>query len=351
MSKEYTHYMPAEALGITEEQLQAQKETTKLFGKKGKEWEHFTPEFVDTRIQRVDLNRIQRSLTAAQKTYREVRLGQTSARVLIETDTPITPVFLGDIHYGHIAVDHKRFHQMVERIVDTPGVYTIFMSNMIDNAIPAQYPDGMAENPIPPDQQVVVMRKVAQELNEEGKLLAVVRSRCHEGWTWLKTSQDMNDLLYGFEERKFPVMDNGGMINLRVGRQTYKIAIFHTTGPFESNFNPEHSTRQMNRLQLDMKADVVAAGHKHRGAASMNYEGRGIKLRPVVYIRTGTLKGTGDIQDRFGRDIYGTMGEPTGQAVTLWPNERKMQPHLEFDTAMMTHERHMVAEMMKKLDK
>jgi len=346
MSKEYTHYMPAEALGITEEQLQAIREEDK----DGK-WEHITPEFIDTAVQELDLERTKRQMTAAQKSYREEHLYQEKAKIKIDTDLPITVFSIGDVHLGHVSVDHKKFFDDMERIAETPGAYIVLMGNLVDNAMPAQYPDNLTETPIPPDQQVIIMRKAVQEMDEKGRVLASVKAPCHEGWLRRHTGQDLNKMMFGYEGRGFPILENGGTLDLKVGKQSYKMALFHQTGPFESNFNPEHATRQMNRLNLRMEADVVIGAHKHRGAASMNFEGTSKDRKPVAYMRSGTYKGTGHIQDRFARDRYGKTGEPSGESVTLWPNKKRMDAHLEFETGLLAQEAHMVAEMMKKLDK
>src|SRR3972149_4295757 len=112
----------------------------------------------------------------------------------------------------------------------------------------------MLNNSIPPDQQVIRMRAIMQDLNSKGKVLAVVSNPCHEGWTWKHTGQDINAMIFGFEGRRFPVLDNGSILKVAIGKGdnyvTYNIALYHQVGPFESNFNETHALRQMNRLNL-----------------------------------------------------------------------------------------------------
>ena len=285
----------------------------------------------------------------AQERYQEARISQPEGKVKFETDLPVSVFFIGDVHYGSVYTDHKRFHREIEEIAETPNAYIIWMSNLIDNAIPAQYPWNMLVNAIPPDKQVITMRKIIQELDEKGKVLGAVTSPCHEGWTWKHAGQDVNALLFGFEDRRFPVLENGGRLYLQFPRAKYLIVLYHQIGPFRSNFNRLHGLQQMNRLKLKMEADIVVGAHYHVAAIEMNYKGVGEKHRePAIYIQSGTYKGISKIHDQWTIGRYGQTGEPTAQSVILWPNEKRMEPHLEFETAMLAHESHYLREVVRQ---
>ena len=298
------------------------------------DWEHFKPEFVGTQVQTLDLTMLEEQIRLAQILYREGRLGQTSGEVVFKTNHPICIFFLGDVHYGSVFTDHERFHREIQMIKETPGCYIVWMSNLIDNAIPSQFPSNMLNNLMPPDRQVVAMRKVMEELNAANKILGAVTSPCHEGWTWKHTGQDVNSLIFGFPERQFPVMDNGSKLMVKVGDIEYCVAIFHQVGPFESNFNETHALRQMNRLNLLMEGDVVVGAHRHFAAAQLVYEGVGESIKPVAYLRTGTYKGIGKDPDQFSVGRYGATGEPSGQSVILWNNKKGIAVNLEFELGL-----------------
>jgi len=128
------------------------------------------------------------------------------------------------------------------------------------------------------------------------------------------------------------------------------MALYHMCGPFESNFNETHALRQMNRLNLGMEADIVVGAHKHNATAQMVYEKAGKHRKPVTYIRSGTCKGIGKIHDQWAVGRYGVGGEPTGQSVILWPRKKRMEAHLEFETAMLAHQSHYLYELAKNSD-
>ncbi len=172
---------------------------------------------------------------------------------------------------------------------------------------------------------------------------------CVTGNTWKKTGQNVNALIFGYEGRRFPILENGGRLNIRCqGRNEYTLGIYHKIGPFRSNFNRTHGLKQMNRLKQNMECDVVAGAHYHVGAVEEVYEGVGDKRRvEKVYVQSGTLKGTGEVSDSWSIGRYGDTGQPTGQSVTFWPKEKRMTGSLDFDTGMLTHEAHYLREALR----
>ena len=343
---ERLHYIPPEARGLTEEEDQV-KNLIKVRGDKAS-WKHFTPEFVGTKSQEYKIPELTNQINEAAKRFLEGRISQPEGQVKIKTDLPIAIAFLGDLHLGSIYTNTNEVFRKVEEIKETPNMYTIFMGNLIDNAIPSQFPNNMLVNAIPPDKQVMMMRNIAEDLNRHGKVLGAITSPCHEGWTFKHAGQDVNALIFGFKSRKFPVLQNGGLLHLGIGSQEYLGALFHQVGPFESNFNETHALRQLNRLNLDMKADFVAGAHRHFSAAEVVYEGNGNTRHPVAYIRSGTEKGTGEIHDQFTVDRYGKTGEPTGQTLHLWPDKKRLMANCDFDTGVLAHECLYLTEVAKK---
>jgi len=335
-----THWIPEDwldSMGLNEEDI----------GDSRSNWKHFTPEFVGTKTQTLNLNALYSEMGAAQRRFTEARISQPEGLVRLDTEYPVSIFFIGDVHFGSIYTDHRRFLKEIQQIADTPNAYIAFMSNLIDNAIPSQYPSNMLANSIPPDKQVVAMRRIVQELDEQGKVLAAVTSDCHEGWTWKHAGQDINALIFGFEGRSFPVLENGGRLVVRMGRAKYTIGLYHKIGPFRSNFNYTHGLKQMNRLKQNMECDVVAGAHYHCGSTEEVFEGTGKHLRLNVYVQSGTYKGIGQIHDQWVQAKYGSTGQPSAQQVELWPNKRKLCGHTEFETGLLAHEAYLIREMVK----
>jgi hypothetical protein len=342
-------YIPPEAKGLTEEAEQM----SRVIGEKLKvgpksSWKHFTPQFVGTKAQEYKISELQEQMNQAAKIFVEGRIGQPEGEVRIKTTLPVSIVHLGDLHLGSVYTNTDEVLRKIKEIKDTPNMYCVFMSNLIDNGIPGKFPNNMLTNSIPPDKQVMMMRSIAEDLNKNNKVLGAVTSPCHEGWTYAVAGQDINALIFGFKGRKFPVLENGGRLHVRVGNQEYMGALYHMVGPFESNFNETHALKQMNRLKQRMEPDWVAGAHKHFAAAETVYEGNGENRKIVGYVRSGSEKGTGKIHDIWSTDRYGSTGEPTGQAVHLWGNTRRLLATLDFNDVIVAHESFYLTEMARQ---
>jgi hypothetical protein len=345
MSADRQTYLPPEAVGRTIED----EETDAVKRASGKaSWTHYTPEFVGTHALTMDLDKVFDQMRLAKENYEDSRLSQNEGRVKFTTDLPISIAHLGDLHLGSIYANFEETIRKIQEISDTPNMYCILMANLVENGIPAQYPNNTILQSIPPDRQVIYMRKIVEMLNERGKILAAVESPCHEGWTAKHTGQNLNALIFGFPERKFPVLENGGRLYVECQGVTYMGAIYHQVGPFESNFNETHALRQLNRLNLGMEADWVAGAHRHFAAAEEVYEGTGEHRRIVCYLRTGSEKGTDRVHDQFSQGRSGGTGEPTGQTIHIWPKERRIQATLHFDHAVLAHESFYIQELVNK---
>ena len=312
-------------------------------------WEHFTPKFVDTKSATSDPKVVIEAMQARRTAYKGEKISQPEATVRIRTRMPITVFPLGDVHWGSVYTSHEQFMEHVKRIEETPNTYVVFMHNLVDNAIPAKFPSNMLVNSIPPQEQFATMQKIIKDMDKKGKVLGAIENSCHEGWSFAATGQSASALLYGYEGRKFPVLENGGVLNIQVGKQDYKWGLYHKSGPFNSNFNKTHNTQQMNRLNLNGEADVVVAAHNHVGAVLETYEGAHSKDRKKrVYVRTGTYKGSGEIHDKFAVDGWGRSGEPAGQSVMMQPDKKEMDASLDFEEGILKHENALVRKTLEQ---
>ena len=82
---ERTHYMPVEAQGLSEEMSQQ----LELGAIEAESMAHFTPEFVGTQTQELDVNDVLREIGLAQRTFEKARLSQAEGTVKINTEHPI----------------------------------------------------------------------------------------------------------------------------------------------------------------------------------------------------------------------------------------------------------------------
>jgi hypothetical protein len=221
-------------------------------------------------------------------------------------------------------------------------VYVVFLGNLVDNAIPAKFPDGMLANALHPHRQFETMQAQIKELDQAGKILAALdEGSCHEGWSWQKAGISATKLLYGYEGRNFPVLSNGGILDLTVGQETYRIGLWHKQGPFNSNFNKSHSLLQNRRLG-NRNTDIEAGAHHHNSEALNTWVGYLQQMTRAGFIRVGTYKGywpDGDgLPDRFVVDRWGKSGEPPGNSAILYPFSHDLETTLGFEAGLRKHE-------------
>ena len=305
-----------------------------------KEVQHTSPQFQEARNPILTFDDALKLATARRTEHKEHRFYQERATVSLDTEWPITLFTIGDVHFGSIYCDTDRFIRDIKAIRETPNAYIVLMSNLIDNGNPSQFPDSMLANAMTPHDQVKGMNDLLKQLDRENKILAAVKSPCHEGWLWKKSGIDINELL--FADTKFPTLENGGILTVKMQGADYKVGLFHQFGKFGSQFNKNHPSQQMNRMVLGGQADIVVLAHSHYGEALQTYYGYGANRRDVVYIRSGSYKGNvagvlNDPPDNFIRDQSGMDGEPSGQSIMLRADRREMQAFLKPETALDFH--------------
>mgnify|MGYP001591874002 CR=1 FL=1 len=306
-------------------------------------WKHFTPQFVDTNTPSVD--EISQALNASEerrKLYKEQCIFQMEGKAVIDTTMPITLFPIADIHFGSVYSNVELWEKHRKAISETPGAYVVFLHNLVDNDI--KFKNANMPNGIPPHEQFRVMQKWIKDLDQEGKVLGAIWSDCHDGWSMAQAGIEAEKLLFGYEGRKFPVIENGGILNLEVDEQKYSIGLWHKQGPFNSRFNPEHALRQNRRLNHEGATDVEIGAHYHNTAASANYEGAKNRMKPVHFIRVGTYKGVPTslneqeyITDRWAVEKFGSSGEMPGTALMFFNKEHRIDNSLDFETAMEKH--------------
>jgi hypothetical protein len=336
-------YIPVEAQGMTEEMAQ---EVSQRSSKK--DWEHYTPEFVKENSKGIDVNVLLKQAGIVSRNYEDQKLSQVEGTVKLKGSLPIAVVGMGDLHVGSVFSNLKEIQRKFKEIENTPNMYCVLMSNLIENAIPSQFPSNMLNASLTPDKQVFVMRKIIEDLNSKGKILGAVTSPCHEGWTWKHTGQDINQLLFGFEGRNFPVLQNGGKLTIKFDKQKYSGYLYHQVGPFESNFNKTHALKQLNRLNNMMDADFMFGAHRHVASTEVVYEGNGKDRKLTAYIRTGCEKGTGTQHDDWTVGKYGRTGEPSGSMVHLLGHKFGMMTNTEFDMGVLCHQNLYIGEIVRR---
>lgn len=331
----HPEFAPPEVFSSLEQQLEKLERSDTV--------KHITPEYIDTKVMSVNLAELVELSKSKRNNWKKGKIEQDTATIKIDSDFPLLLVFLGDIHFGSVYVDYDRFNRDYHNILDTPNAYVILMSNLIDNFLPTQFPDHLLMATMTPEEQVIAMRRYVMDLDSKGKILGAVISPCHEGWTFKKAGQNINKLLFGYEGRTFPILDNGGKLLLNLGELEYYIALYHQIGPFNSNLNKNNGTQRMLQLHHP-KADIVAAAHHHTAEAMATYYGREELQREVAFLRTGTYK----LDDSWAKGRGYIGGEPSAVSVMIYPETKRLQPYLDLNMAIEAQQGICLGELLKR---
>jgi len=145
-------------------------------------FEHFDPQFLDTQSSNYDASQVLKVIKERRQLYKDHKIDQQEGHIKIKTNMPITIIPIGDIHWGSIYTNYDLFEDHRKKILETPGVYTVLMHNLVDNGMPGKFPSNTLSNGVPPAEQFKSMQSYIRELDKKGKILGAVTSDCHEGW-------------------------------------------------------------------------------------------------------------------------------------------------------------------------
>jgi len=210
-------------------------------------------------------------------------------RTDVHVDTQGFPYFmvlpLADVHIGNQGCDLETLSEYLKFLKDQP-VYTVLVGDLGDFFSPTKHPDGMLGDVIPPDDQMLLLRRFMQTYQE--KILAVVQDSSHVDW--VRQAAGIEPYRWMTEDLGIPLINNGGMMDISVNNQSYSMTLYHEIARYNSSFNRTHALKRMR--ELDRPADVVVGAHRHIGAMekAVHQEGK------PLFIQLGTFK----TADSFG---------------------------------------------------
>lgn len=223
---------------------------------------------------------------------REIRktedIWKTEVDITAKTNgLPFFLIPLADLHLGSSDVDYPKVKEYLKFIKDYP-VQTVLIGDLVDNFSPTLLPVGMLDDVAPPTDQLGSVRAFFKEYHQK-----IIGNYCgnHDSGTRRSSGTDIFRWLN--EDLNVPLLHGGGVINLKVDDEQYKIIGFHRIVLFHSNFNPNHAGKRA--LEFYKDADCVISGHHHRGGVEKLSHRDGKK--PVI-VSCGTFK----TEDTFQRD-------------------------------------------------
>lgn len=197
-----------------------------------------------------------------------------------EFDKPVCIVFLSDLHVGSVHSDYERLEGIVKELFSQEGVYVVINGDLIDNfdvPVPKLALEGASSQILSPAKQRAIAKKLLMFLKD--KLLAFVIGN-HEEFSSLDFLSTV----------KVPMGLNRLVVELKIGKKTYNIAIVHKSR-FNSIINPTHAgIRQLHLLYP--YADVIALGHTHAPTVATVFYPKDMRegLTPRIILNSGSLK-------------------------------------------------------------
>lgn len=238
---------------------------------------------------------------------------QEYAKVEINSELPIGIVLTSDWHLGSKGVAYDTWARHMELIKDEPQAFMMTLSNTIDNFV---FPSGMFEQMENPSSQQRMVRDFAREY--KNKFLAIVGSRCHEGWT--QNSSDVNVNYEMFRDvigDGVPWLPVGGVVELSFNGISYKFGLTHKVRG--AGNNPQAFGQKMyDRWPVD----IVAAAHHHVKQLFYTNKYEGKFEQEFAVIRTGAYK----IKDAYGESEGFGQGDIGSPIVILLPDRKHFIP-------------------------
>lgn len=277
----------------------------------------FAPEpvFEGTEVKKVGWRPGFKRLTELQKFERETSAENSRATVKFQTDHPIGILLSSDWHIGAVGTDYETLSRDMELVLDTPDLYLVTLSNMIDN-ITWKDTSGLIQN----DEQMDYAADIIRELVDKQKLLTFVGSPCHEGFTKKATGHDVvkNDIFKYAKDNGVPYFPNGGVLSVVLNdnpETTYSLGLAHKGRGGSGKFA---ITSNSNIFERKWATDIIAVAHTHQNEAFQCTRYEWPAPRQLTFVRTGAYK----VDDEWGEGQGFGKGQ-IGHTVVLLHEDRK----------------------------
>jgi len=262
-------------------------------------------------------------LWEAASTFQEASSSLSTRReeqdVYLDVDHPIGVVCVADSHIGAIDTPLDYCKARIEKIAQYPFLYPADCGDKIDNYLPTSHASGMFGELFPPAMQKAVMENLYESL--KGSWLWWIQG-CHDDWSHQADDFDLTE--WCAKQLGGVNLGFGGLVNLHVGEEVYKIAVRHKYR-YNSSYNLTHTCKQLVRFE-EKTADIAVVAHNHVTAVEYVTESD----KPRVYIRPGSIKKP----DRYARSL-GFKNTGTDLAtVILWPDKHQMMAFPDLDHAV-----------------
>lgn len=318
----YTTYSPDQLKEVKKKLNMERERNIIIVDGKGTERKVYPPIELPPDIKRPEIDTYEQGLEwnklAQEHTDKALSFTQEYAKTKYDPvagSNRILLVNIADLHWGHMDVDYDFLDKNLGIIEHTPNIVCLATWNLLDAAIPSQFPDGVMWSGQNAQEQVYTFRDKLRRLHEKGKLIAAIGdSSCHEGWS----KRQAGWMIYRelFEGIDCPLLLNGGYLDLVVGQETYRMGLFHKT-KYWSQLNKTHGGERM--LDRISNSEIIFTSHHHQAGT-----GQSTRYNPPFSKETAVVSsGTSKLRDKFARGHWGSDGEPGFQGIMLWADKHK----------------------------
>jgi hypothetical protein len=234
---------------------------------------------------------------------------QGTAKVKINTRKPICVVLIADWHLGSWGTDYSRFMELTEEIKNTENLYVIIAGDMTQMAIKMRSVMEISDNALKPKLQWLWLESWMEEIKHK-----VICS------TWENHAQMREENVIGWSPSaeimaQKTIHFNGiGHLDLKVGTQTYKIAVSHFFRG-SSIYNPCHSQQRYGKFE-GQDRDIIMSGDTHTFGRLSYREGGRKKLA----LNCGSLQ----VNSGYAKRFFSLTTHPDFPCVELHPDEHLM---------------------------
>ena len=284
-----------------------------------------TNPFPDKHIPSYDYEKTTKFLSEARQMVKETKIGQKEATWIPELMYPTLPFaisLMSDMHYGSTNVDYELLDKHFKIVEETPNFFLATNGDHIDNFNAVKFPDGMYENPLPPNHQAKALFKKLLDLDKKDKVAVVAHG--NNDLFGHKGGQDFFETFAS--EMKAPVFTQGGTLDIVTASYTYKMILNHTYWG-KSKINITNAPKRLMEYENgDKTADIGWLGHTHQ--SSFEHFSKGGK--DVVAVVSGTYK----VDDPWAAKIgLGANPGKAGTTLVLYPDQRKMEVFKDMESA------------------
>lgn len=235
--------------------------------------------------------------------YADIVLGKGKSPIILAT--------LSDMHIGSIGADHRLLEQFTDEIINTPNLYVALLGDYAEFAVSMRSIAEITGQILNPATQLKFVESWLKEISPK------VAWATHDNHGTMRGEKfigsDMWSDIFG---RRVVYHGNIGHVNIKVGKQTYKIASSHKFRG-SSMLNPAHACMRYLRMEAP-DCEMAMMGDTHVPMAAKYREGGATR----VVINTGNLH----LKSSYGKRHFSLSEHPFFPCSILWHDRHDITP-------------------------